>query len=128
MFYKFFTIFLFWGLFSLNSIANNTQICSQEAIEEANNQYLQEISNYISEFSNDHNNEAVQELSKIKPKESFKKQYAKEIKKLSRKDYQPPQAFCDDVYKNLDELNQQIKEIIKKHANTQAMHSLKTKG
>ena len=122
MFYKFLTLFLFWGLFSLNSMANNTQACSQEAIEKANNQYLQEISNHISEFSSKHNNKAVQELSKIKPTESFKKRYEKEIQQLSKKDYQPPQNFCDAVYKNLDNLNQQIKVIVKKHDNTGSTH------
>lgn len=117
MFYKFLTLFLFWGLFSLTSVANEAKVCSQEAIEKANNQYLQEISNHISDFSNENNNKAVQELSKIKPKESFRKRYEKEIKQLGRKGYQPPQVFCDDVYKNLDDLKQQIKTIVDKYDN-----------
>lgn len=97
------------------AIAEPMQPCTQQAIEQANNQYLQEISNYISMFSNNDNDEAVDALNKIKPKASFRKKHAHEIKHFNDPDYQPSQAFCDDVYQNLNELNQQIMDVVEKN-------------
>ncbi|WP_236254003.1 hypothetical protein [Entomomonas asaccharolytica] len=105
-------------------VAESTQICSQQAIEEANSQYLREISNYISEFTNKKNHAAVTELSKIKPKASFKKKYAAEIKQIGQPDYQPSQEFCDDAYINLQELKLQINNIIEKYKDAEEISSL----
>lgn len=91
------------------------QPCTQQAIEQANNRYLQEISNYTRAFSNDHNYEAVEALTKIKPKASFRKKHAKEIKQFNDPNYQPSQEFCKDVYKNLNELNQQVMKVVEKN-------------
>lgn len=94
------------------AIAEPVQPCTQQAIEQANNQYLQEISNYTSTFSNAHNYEAVEALNKIKPKASFRKKHAKEIKHFNDPGYQPSQEFCNDVYANLKELNQQVITVV----------------
>lgn len=96
-------------------IIEPVQPCTQQAIEQANNQYLQEISNYTSAFSNARNYEAVEALNKIKPKASFRKKHAKEIKHFNDPNYQPSQEFCNDVYKNLNELNQQVMKVIEKN-------------
>ena len=114
--YKFCFIFIIFSLYTpFVVMAESTQICSQQAIEEANSQYLREISSYISEFTNQKNQAAVAELSKIKPKASFKKKHAAEIKQFGQPDYQPSQEFCDDAYTNLKELKQQINSIIEKY-------------
>lgn len=114
--YKFYFIFIIFSLYTpFIAVAGSTPICSQQAIEEANSQYLQEISNYISEFTNKKNHAAVAELSKIKPKASFKKKHAAAIKQFGQPDYQPSQEFCDDAYTNLKELKQQINDIIEKY-------------
>lgn len=97
------------------AMAEPIQPCTQQAIDQANNQYLQKISNYISMFSNAHNQEAVEELSKIRPKNAFRKKHAKEIKHFNDQNYQPSQEFCDDVYANLNELNQQVMNIVEKN-------------
>lgn len=115
--------YLFVSIFSLGIISiavaeetvESLKPCTQQAIEQANNQYLQEISNYTSAFSNAHNYEAVEALNRIKPKASFRKKHAKEIKRFNDSNYQPSQAFCDDVYQNLDELNQQVMKVVEKN-------------
>lgn len=93
----------------------STSVCSRKAIARANNQYLQEISSYISLFSNQRHYALVTELSQIKPLDSFKQKHAQEIRQFNNKNYQPSQEFCDDAYQNLDNLRQQITEVIKKY-------------
>lgn len=97
------------------AIAEPTIVCSQQAIEEANTQYLRDLSNYISEFTNLKNQAAVTELSRIRPKESFKRKHAQEIKQFNTPNYQPSAEFCEDVYANLEDLKQQINDIIDKY-------------
>lgn len=94
--------------------------CTKEAIEQANNHYLQAMASRMSQFANQQNHVAVTELNNIKPATSFKKKYAQEIKYLNTPNYQPSQNFCDDVYANLDKLNSQLTEVINKYAITEA--------
>lgn len=97
------------------AMAESTAICSQQAIEEANTQYLRDLSSYISEFTNQQNQAAVNELSRIRPKEAFKRKHAQEIKQFNTPHYQPSIEFCEDVYANLEDLKQQINDIIHKY-------------
>lgn len=101
-------------LISPFSMAENE--CTKEAIEQANNQYLQEMASQMSLFANQQNHSAVTELNNIKPTTSFKKKYAREINQLNTPNYQPSQEFCDDVYANLEELKSQLSDVINKYS------------
>lgn len=115
MYYKLFLSSILTSLLMtpLGFAENN---CTKEALEQANNQYLQEIASYTSKFANQQNYHAVAELNNIKPSVAFKVKHAQEIKKFNLTNYQPSQKFCDDLYANLVDLNNQLTEIIHKYS------------
>lgn len=100
----------------MSAMADTTLSCSREAIERANMQYLQEISNYISLFSNQKNYAAVKALTDIQPTDVFRKKHAREIARFIRDEtYEPSQQFCVDGYTNLKDLRAKVTKVVNKY-------------
>lgn len=116
MFFKQFFLSIIVSLLFISPLSLAENICTKEALEQANNQYLQKIASYTSLFVNQQNQTAIAELNNIKPTAAFKVKHAQEIKKFNHHDYQPSQQFCDDLYSNLLDLNIQLSEIINKYS------------
>lgn len=103
-------------MISTNVMADAPIDCRREVIEQANMQYLQEISGYISLFSNQKNKAAVRALNAVEPNSAFRKKHAKEIERFTKdKNHKLSEQFCLDSYANLKDLRMRVAKIVSKY-------------